>query len=415
MNEPWKTDQWFTSFLNFEPEARSDLHFAPKVQFHDVSLRDGEQQTGVVFSAEDKIRIAEKLDEVGIHRIEAGMPAVSPDDEKAVRAIARLGLEAKVFAFSRCIVDEVKRIADMGVAGVVIEIPTSEHLLKHAYRWPIEKAIELSVSATRTAHENGLYTVFFTIDGTRTDFEWYLRLVETVAREGHMDSLAVVDTFGSLMPSAVPSYVRRLKSRIKVPLEIHFHDDYGCGTANTLLALANGAEVAHTTVTSIGERAGNVGYEELTLALLTCYGVDTGLKHAKMSELSRLVRKIAEISIPTNRPIVGDLLFQIESGIIATWFLNCGDEHVLECFPYHWRLVGQRDAGVVLGKNSGLDSVRHWLKKIGREVSEDQLPQLLTDVKRRSYELRGLLTEEDFERLAENYVKTKQATLKGAD
>jgi len=395
--------------LNFEPEARSDVHFAPKIQFHDVSLRDGEQQTGMVFTADDKIRIAEKLNEVGIHRIEAGMPAVSPEDEKAVRAITRRGLQSTIFGFSRCIVDEIKRVADTGVTGIVIEIPASEHLLKHAYRWPVEKAIELSVSATRCARENGLYTVFFTIDGTRTDFEWYLRLVDTVAKEGHMDALAVVDTFGSLMPSAVPSYVRRLKQRIKVPLEIHFHDDFGCGVANTLLALANGAEVAHTTVTSIGERAGNVSYEELALALLTCYGVDTGLKYEKMCELSRLVREIGRVPIPTNRPIVGDLLFQIESGIIATWFLNCGEENVLECFPYHWRLVGQSTPGVVLGKNSGIDSVRYWLQRTKMQVKEEDIPPLLADVKQRSYELGGLLRDGDFRELAEKYAGAGQA------
>ena len=228
--------------------------------------------------------------------------------------------------------------------------------------------------------------MFFTIDGTRTDFDWYLRLVDTVAREGHMDALAVVDSFGSLMPSAVPSYIRRLKQHVKVPLEIHFHDDFGCVAANTVLALANGAQVAHTTVTSIGERAGNVAYEEVALALLTCYGVDTGLKYEKMCELSHLVREIGKLPIPTNRPVVGDLLFPIESGIVATFFMNCGAEHVLEFFPYHWELVGQRAADVLPGMNSGLDSIRLWLQRTGLQVGDDHIPLLLADVKQRSYE-----------------------------
>ncbi|MGA2001647.1 MAG: hypothetical protein ABSG52_16820 [Terriglobales bacterium] len=411
MKQPWHTDRWFTSYLNFEPEARAGIQFAPSIEFHDVSLRDGEQQTGLVFSADQKLRIADKLDEIGIHRIEAGMPVVSPEDEKAVRAIARRGLGARVFGFSRCLVDDVKRVADTGVSGIVIEIPASEHLIRYAYRWPVEKAIELSISATRCAHELGLYTVFFTIDGTRTDFDWYLRLVETVAAEGHMDSLAIVDTFGSLMPSAVPSYIRRLKERVKVPLEIHFHDDYGCGVANTLLALANGAEVAHTTVTSIGERAGNVAYEELALALLTCYGVDTGLKYDRMCDVFSLVRELAKIAVPSNRAVVGDLLFQIESGIVATFYQNCGPEHVLEFFPFHWELVGQRAAGIVLGKNSGIDSIRNWLDRTGLTITvDDDLLRLVADVKQRSYEVGGLLTESDFRRLATKYVaKTEPA------
>ncbi len=219
-----------------------------------------------------------------------------------------------------------------------------------------------------------------------------------------MDALAVVDTFGSLMPTTVPYYVRQLKQRVSVPLEIHFHDDFGCGVANTLLGLANGAEVAHTTVTSIGERAGNVAYEELALALLTCYGVDTGLRFEKMCELSQLVREIGKFAVPSNRPVVGDLLFQIESGIIATWFLNCSEEHFLEVFPYHPSLVGQRDAGIVLGKNSGLDSIRHWLEKAGGKATEVELQELLMRVKERAYELHGLLGKKDFLRVAQKFV-----------
>ncbi|MGB9106201.1 MAG: hypothetical protein WCC59_15700 [Terriglobales bacterium] len=410
MSEPWHTDHWFTSHLNFEREARDAVSFPRAISFHDVSLRDGEQQTGLVFTADQKIRIADKLDEVGFHRIEAGMPVVSPEDEKAVRAIARRGLQARVFGFSRCMVDDVKRVADTGVTGVVIEIPASEHLIKHAYRWPVEKAIELSISATRCAHELGLYTVFFTVDGTRTEFDWYMKLVEAVAAEGHMDALAVVDSFGSLMPSAVPSYICRLKERVNVPLEIHFHDDFGCGVANSLLALANGAEVVHTTVTSIGERAGNVAYEELALALLTCYGVDTGLRYDKMCELSALVKDIGRLAVPSNRPIVGDLLFQIESGIVATFYQNCGPEHVLEFFPFHWNLVGQRAADIVLGKNSGVDSIRYWLDRTGLKISsDDDLLHLVADVKQRSYELGGLLTEADFRKLAGKYVARTEA------
>lgn len=401
MRNRWKTENWFTSHLNFSPEATSGQTFPSRIELHDISLRDGEQQTGLIFSAEEKVRIADKLDEVGIHRIEAGMPAVSKQDEQAVKTIARRGLRAKIFGFARCIPDEIKRVADCGVEGVVIEIPASEHLLHHAYRWPPEKAIDLSVRATQCAREHGLYTVFFTIDGTRTDFEWYLRLVETVAKDGHMDALAVVDTFGTLMPSAVPFYIRKLKERISVPLEAHFHDDFGCGVANTLLALANGAQVAHTTVTSIGERAGNVAYEELALALLTCHGVDIGLRYNKMVELSRLVQEIAGISVPSNRPVVGDLLYQIESGIIATWFLNCGEEHLLEVFPYHPRLTGHSKPGIVLGKNSGLDSVRHWLDRLGVSLNDEALNQLVLDVKERAYELHGLLSQEDLKGLLE--------------
>src|SRR3990170_2515818 len=183
---PWHTDQWFTSPWNFTPEIRETLQLPASVQVHDVTLRDGEQQAGVVFTKDDKLRIAEALAEAGVPRIEAGLPAVSPADEAAVRAMVQMGLPSKIYAFSRCMVDDVKRAADGGVDGV-----------------------------------------------------------------------GLVDTFGVLSPHGVQMFVRQTRERMGVPLETHFHMDFGLGVANTLIAVSEGVEVIQTTVTGIGERAGN--------------------------------------------------------------------------------------------------------------------------------------------------------------
>ncbi len=164
---PWHTDRWFTSPWNFLPEIRETLDLPASVQVHDVTLRDGEQQAGVVFTKDDKLRIAEALAEAGVPRIEAGLPAVSPADDAAVREMVKMGLPSKIYAFSRCIVDDVKRAADCGVDGVVMEIPSSHHLVEKAYRWPVQRAIDASVEATSLAHELGLTVSFFPIDATR--------------------------------------------------------------------------------------------------------------------------------------------------------------------------------------------------------------------------------------------------------
>ena len=124
MQTPWMTDRWFTSPHNFNEEVRAQLKFAKKITFHDITLRDGEQQTGVVFTKDDKIRIAEKLAEAGVHRIEAGMPTVSKADEAAIREIVKRKLGPKIFAFSRCMVADIQRAVDCGVEGVVVEIPS---------------------------------------------------------------------------------------------------------------------------------------------------------------------------------------------------------------------------------------------------------------------------------------------------
>jgi isopropylmalate/homocitrate/citramalate synthase len=398
--EPWKTDRWHVSPWNFAPEVLAQLHFARQVKVHDITLRDGEQQTGVIFTRDDKIRIAEKLAEAGVHRIEAGMPVVSPSDQAAIKEIVKRNLGPQIFAFSRCMVDDVKRAVDTGVSGIVMEVPSSEHIIQNAYQWPLEKAIQLSIEATAYAHSQGLEVVFFPIDFTRADMNWVLDLITRVATEGHMDGLALVDTFGVTSPHAMQYFVRQVKARIKTRLEAHFHMDFGMGVANTIMALAEGVEVMHTTVLGIGERAGNTPMEETAMALLTLYGVDTGLNYAKFFELAHLVAELSQTPILPNRPVVGDQLFHIESGIIASWFQNCGADNPTELFPYRWDVVGQAPAQIVFGKGSGIDSIKGALTRLGLAFTEDEAMKVLAAVKQFSLERKRLLTPGEFKTVA---------------
>jgi hypothetical protein len=259
---PWKTDEWFTSPWNHDPAVAGSYAFPDQIQIHDVTLRDGEQQAGVEFTADDKIRIAEALAEAGVQRIEAGLPAVSPEDEKAVRAIADRGLPSEIYAFSRCMIDDAKRAVDCGVDGVVMEIPSSRHLIEMGYRWSVDKAVELSVEATSYAHEQGLKVAFFPIDATRAALDDYLDLMERVARDGHMDTFVLVDTFGVLGPQAVPRFVEVTRDRLQVPLETHFHMDYSLGVANSLIAAANGASVIQTTIAGVDQPSNRPGHRQ---------------------------------------------------------------------------------------------------------------------------------------------------------
>ncbi len=401
MSAPWHTDMWFTSPWNFDEAARGLMDLPETIKFHDITLRDGEQQTGVVLNKDEKVRIAEMLAEAGVHRIEAGMPVVSPADKAAIEEIVAMDLPAEIFCFSRCMVDDVDRAADTGASGVVVEIPSSEHLLEHAYGWSLEKAIDLSISATKHAQERGLYTVFFPIDASRSDLGWFLDLITKVATEGHMDALAVVDTFGGTNPHAIPNLVRAAKQRVGKPVETHFHDDFGMGVANTILGLAAGAEVAHVTVTSLGERAGNAALEDVALSLLTMYDFDTGIKYQNLYELSKYVRSVTGLTIPSNRPIIGEDLFKVESGIVAAWLRSCGREHLLELFPFLPELVGQPDPEVVVGKGSGADSLREWLENLNLEMDDSLLPELLLRVKEKAIASKSLLSEDDFRALVD--------------
>jgi isopropylmalate/homocitrate/citramalate synthase len=393
---PWHTDRWFTSPWNHDPAVVDPLRVPADIQIHDVTLRDGEQQAGVEFTADDKVRIAEALAEAGVHRIEAGLPAVSDQDAEAVRRIAGLGLPSTIYAFSRCMVEDVKRAVDCGVAGVVMEIPSSRHLIELGYRWTVERAIELSVEATTYAHEQGVTVSFFPIDATRAGTQEYLDLVGAVARAGHLDALGLVDTFGVLTPHAVERFVHQSREAFGVPLETHFHMDYGLGVANSLIAVGAGASVIQTTVGGIGERAGNTPLEETVLALLTLYDRDIGIRTERLTPLSGLVMELANVDQPSNRPVTGSRLFAVESGIIASWVRNVRGIDVTEALPYVPALVGQEGPRIVLGKGSGLDNVAEWLAALGIEADDEQRLRILTAVKIASLAKGDLLDEEEF-------------------
>lgn len=398
---PWHTEQWFVSPWNYLPEVTASFQFPNEIQIHDLTLRDGEQQAGVLFRKDDKVRIAEALAALGVHRIEAGTPAVSKEDEDAVREIARRKLGPKIFALARCMVEDVKRVVDCGVDGAIVEIPCSEHIIQYAYRWSQQRALDASIAATRYAHEQGLYVVFFPIDSTRTDIDWYLTLIEKVARDGWMDALALVDTTGTISAHAVPFMVKRAQERIHKPLELHFHNDFGHSVVNTIAGLAAGASVAHVSMNGIGERAGNTPLEETVISLLTQYGVNVGIQYDKLYETAQLVRRLGQYPIADNRAVTGERLFHVESGIITDWWHNCGDEHILEVFPYRHDLVGQPAPQLVLGKLSSTASIVMALEKRGITATDGQLSDMLLRVKHQAIEKKAELSDAEFDAIVE--------------
>ena len=306
---PWKTDDWFSSAWNYDKEVTKDLNFADTIKIHDVTLRDGEQQTGIAYNFDDKLRIAEALAEAGMHRIEAGLPAVSEADKKAIAAIVKKDFGPDIYSFCRCMKEDVDASVDCGVKGLIMEVPASTHLIEYGYKWPLQKAIDTSVEATAYAHEQGLEVVFFPIDFSRSELSWVLDLINTVASDGHMDALALVDTFGVISPHAMKTFVRAVKEKFpETRLEAHFHQDFSLGVANTLLALAEGVEIVHSTVLGIGERSGNAPTEDIVMALLTMYGIDLGIKTEKLYPLAKLVEELSLIKVPSNKSFVGEML-----------------------------------------------------------------------------------------------------------
>jgi isopropylmalate/homocitrate/citramalate synthase len=411
MSEPWKTDKWYTTPWNFLDEVTRDYRFADSVKIHDMTLRDGEQQAGVEFTKDDKVRIAEKLAEAGVHRIEAGMPATSKQDEAAIREIVSRNLGPEIFVLCRSVIDDVKLAADCGADGIIIETLGSRHLIKYGHGWPEEKALEVGVQATTYAKEQGLYTSLFLVDSTREDVEWVVNLVESIAKDGHADSAVLVDTMGVLTPASAAYFVRKAKERLTLPLEAHFHDDFGMGTANTLVGLACGAEVAHTAVCGLGERSGSAATEEVAAALMALYGIDAGIKYEKLYDLAQLVVKLSGHRLPQNKAIVGEQLYAVESGIVASRLKKCPGPLVTEVFTMHWDFMGQKPPVVVLGKGSGKDNILYWLDKLGLAATKEQVRRMMVLVKDKAMAEKRLLTEEEFREIATQVLAEEKEAL----
>jgi len=391
--------KWWVSPSNYADDVTSKYDFPEKVEILDTTLRDGEQQPGIIFTRQDKVELAKKLAEVGVHRIEAGTPAVSKEDEDAIREIVDLNLGPKIFCFVRNMVKDMELAKDLGVDGVLAEVPGSEHLLKFGKKWTVEKAIAAAVEATGAAHEMGLYVTFFPADSSRAGLDFLLDTLQAIEEEGHMDAVALVDTFGAFSPEGAAYRVKKMKERFTQPIEVHFHDDFAMGVATTIAGLAAGAEVCHVSVNGIGERAGGAGLEPVALALETLYGIDTGIRTEKLKELSLLVEELSNFKSQPNRAIVGDRIFGWETGLPSSLWLNAKDTEPLAMLPYMWTMTGQQEPKIYIGKKSGKDNLKKWLKDNELSVPEEKENDLLQMVKAKSISLKRDLSVDEFKAL----------------
>jgi isopropylmalate/homocitrate/citramalate synthase len=365
-----------------------------RVGLYDTTLRDGEQTVGVVLSPEDKLRIARALDELGVARIEAGFPRVSPEDAEAVRLILGAGLRAEIWGFSRALAADVDALLELGVPAAVIESPVSDGKLA-AYGLTREEVLRRIGEAVSYAAERGIRVAFFAVDATRAE-PGFLQAAYRTAREAGAAEAVVVDTIGVAGPEAVADLVRRARDWLGdgVPIHFHGHNDFGLATAAAAAAVRAGASWVHGTVNGMGERAGNANLLEVALTLEALYGVETGLRLERARDVAALVREVSGYELEPWKPVVGENLFTRESGAVASQF---HDPPAIE--PFAAELVGA-DRRLVLGKKSGIDNVRLKAAELGLELTEDAQRTVLAEVKALATEKGELVTDDEFCRLA---------------
>lgn len=368
------------------------------VGIYDTTLRDGEQVAGVSLSAESKVEIARALDHLGVDRIEAGFPRVSAEDAEAIKEILQAGLSADIWGFSRAVREDVDALLDLGVRNATIEAPVSDWKLD-AYGLSRDTVCQRITGAVKHAVDSGMRVCFFGVDSTRADIQ-FLEEVYRKAIDSGASEVAVVDTIGVLNPEAAAFIVGSVGRFLgpEIPIHWHGHNDFGLATAAAIAAVRAGASWVQGTINGMGERAGNAVIGEVAMALEALYGISTRIRYAYLREVSNLVQERSGYPLDLWKPISGRDIFTRESGAVASQF---DDPSAIQ--PYAAELVGAK-LRTVLGKKSGLDSIRVKAAELGIEVDRDRWPALLAEIKRLGSERHELVSDEEFCSLVESKI-----------
>ncbi len=372
----------------FSQKAGTEID--PKnIKIDDTTLRDGEQTAGVVFANDEKIHIAKMLDKVGVHQIEAGIPAMGGDEKEAIKKIASLDLNCSVLGWNRAVKSDIDASVECGVDAVAVSISSSdihiEHKLIKSREWVLE-SIKTSVDYAKGFN---LYVSVNAEDASRSDMEFLLQFART-ARDAGADRLRYCDTLGILDPFEAFMRVKNIIDIIGIDIEMHTHNDFGMAIANAIAGIKAGATYVNTTINGLGERAGNAAFEELVMALKYIEGVDMGFNTTLFRALSEYVAEASSRILPTWKPIVGGNLFVYESESKASGVL---------ANPETYELFKEKDVGlerkVILGKYSGVSTIIYKLNTLGFKISRKEAEELAEIIRDKAVSLKRALFDSE--------------------
>ena len=373
------------------------MTFRSKIKILDTTLRDGEQTPGISFSKDNKMIIARNLDELGVNVIEVGSVITSDGEREFASEISKMKREGKIKAelctYCRVKKEDIDHAKKCGLDSVHLVVPVSDLHITEKLKKDRKTVLKMAIDMVKYAKSLGLIVELSGEDASRADME-FLKELYNAGIDAGADRLCFCDTVGILTPERTYEIFLDL-SKLRAPISVHCHNDFGMATANTVAALRAGAAQAHVTINGIGERAGNTSLEEVVMVLYSLYKEETDIKTRNLYKSSRLVSRLSGIPVALNKAIVGGNSFTHEAGI----HVHGLKANAATYEPITPELVG-RERRILLGKHAGRASVELAMKELGLSADDKQTDEIVKRVKEVGDKGKRV-TDADFEKIAE--------------